>query len=53
MSLCISISLCLGGVHESMTPEHTIEDGYARRGFIPSIPSIPATPQTAVSVMNV
>lgn len=53
MSLCISISLCLGGVHESMTPEHTIEDGYARRGFIPSNPSIPATPQTAVSVMNV
>ncbi len=50
MSLCISISICLGGIHEAMTPEHIIEDGYVRRGFIPSIPT---TPQTAVSVMNV
>ena len=53
MSLCISISICLGGVPKAMTPEHTIEDGYARRGFIPSIPSNPTTPQTAVSMMNV
>ena len=50
MSLCISISLCLGGVPATESFDRTEEYGYVRRGFRAT--TTPTAPPTAVSVME-